>query len=82
MGYILFITGRGSTRSHASANNEDEGAGNQNWDSRVKRAIHIHIWISTEVLRIRIVLLPGRVAFPTWSRALALVYNHHYYLIH
>lgn len=27
MGYILFITGRGKTRSHASANNEDEGVG-------------------------------------------------------
>lgn len=28
MGYILFITGRRKTRSHASANNEDEGVGN------------------------------------------------------
>lgn len=60
MGYMLFITGRGKPRSHASASNEDEG--------RVRR-----IYVTNQ--------LPGRVAFSTWRRALALVHNRQIWFI-
>lgn len=71
MGYILFVTGRGKQEAMQAQTTKMKELGN--WNTYTEYLCTEYGYITDQ--------LPGRVAFSTWRRALALVHNRQIWFI-